>query len=209
MKNLTLYVLSKFGGGVITRSEFKEVCRRFRASYTATMNFMISYGYLVRILRGLYYVKTIEEFKLRKSIDVRSMISLGMEKLKILWYFGLYTALRLNGLTHEFFRTTFVINDSIYRPKEIKIAGEDVKFIKLKDGLLGFGVISEKGIKFSDPEKTILDFVYIFKYRGVQEERIISMMDDYSKGLGRKKLKAYLKYYPKTVEEVVKDARLI
>jgi len=204
-----MYVLSKFGGGVTTRSEFKEVCRRFRASYTDTINFMISYGYLIRILRGLYYVKTIEEFKLRKSIDVRSIISLGMEKLKIHWYFGLNTALRLNGLTHEFFKTTFVINDSIYRPKEIKIAGEEVKFLKLRDSLLGFGVIAEKSIKFSDPEKTILDLVYVFKYRGVTEERIISMIDDYSKGLDRKKLKAYLKHYTKTVEEVARDAGLI
>jgi len=209
MKNLTTYVLSKFGGGVTTRSEFNEICRRFRASYMDTVNFMISYGYLVRILRGLYYVKTIEEFKLRKSIDVRSMISLGMEKLKIHWYFGLNTALKLNGLTHEFFRTTFVINDSIYRPKEIKIAGEEVKFLKLRDNLLGFGVIAEKGIKFSDPEKTILDLVYVFKYRGVAEDRIIVMIDDYSKGLDREKLKTYLKHYTKTVEEVARDAGLI
>jgi hypothetical protein len=38
---------------------------------------MISYGYLVRILRGLYYVKTLEEFELRKSPDVYRVLSLA------------------------------------------------------------------------------------------------------------------------------------
>jgi len=53
-------------------------------------------------LRGLYYVKSLEEFKLKKAIDTYKVISLGMNKLRLNWYFGLYTSLRLNGLTHEF-----------------------------------------------------------------------------------------------------------
>jgi predicted transcriptional regulator of viral defense system len=91
---------------------------------------MISYGYFIRILRGLYYVKTIEEFKLKRFIDPYWVISSGLDKLGVNWYFGLYTALRFNGLTHEFFRTIFVVDDKIYRPKEIEIAEEKVKFLK-------------------------------------------------------------------------------
>jgi len=35
-----------------------------------------------------------------------------------------------------------------------------------------------------------LDLVYIFKYHGISEERIISTIDDYGKGLDRKEVKA-------------------
>jgi len=47
-------------------------------------------------------VKTIEEFKLKRFIDPYWVISSGLDKLGVNWYFGLYTALRFNGLTHEF-----------------------------------------------------------------------------------------------------------
>ena len=132
-----------------------------------------------------------------------------MDRLKINWYFGLYTALLLNGLSHEFFGTIFVLNNKIFRPKEIVIGGEKVKFIKLKNKLFGFGVVSKNSLRFSDPEKTVLDFIYIFRYRGVAEERIISMLEDYSKSLEKSKVKAYLKFYPKTVSRVVENAGII
>ncbi len=209
MKAVTKYVLSNFGGKVATRSEINEVCRKFGANPVNTINHMIHYGFFVRILRGLYYVKNIEEFELGKAIGVYKAISLGMDKLKIEWYFGLYTSLRLNGLTHEFYETTFVLNNEIFRPKEIRIAGSKVKFIKLKDSLFGFGIVERDGVKFSDPEKTVLDFIYIFRYRGVGEERIISVIEDYAKGLEKRKLKEYLKFYPKAVSGVVENAKLV
>ena len=209
MRNLTKYILSTFGGSIITKSEVENVCKRFGRDVNNIINFMISYGYLVRILRGLYYVKSLEEFKLRRALNVYKIISLGMEKLKIKWYFGLYSALRLNGLTHEFFGVNFILNGKIFRPKEIGIAGENVKFLKVKSTLLEFGIVSKNSIRFSDPEKTILDFVYIFRYRGVSEERIISIVEDYSRSLDKRKLRAYLKFYPKSVRRVLEDAKLI
>jgi hypothetical protein len=44
---------------------------------------MISYGYLVRILRGLYYVKTVGEFGLKKSVDVYKVLSLGLKSFPL------------------------------------------------------------------------------------------------------------------------------
>jgi len=209
MKTLTRYLLSEFGGGAVTRDEIEAACRKFGAKYTNTINFMISYGYLVRILRGLYYVKTLEEFKLEKAVDIHRIISLGLSRLGVNWYFGLYTALRLNGLTHEFPATTFVLNDSIFRPKEIEIAGGRTKFLRLKRGLFGFGVVDSGGIRFSDPEKTILDLAYLSRYRSLPRERIISTVGEYGEHLERGKLQTYLKFYPKTVGAVIRDAGLI
>jgi predicted transcriptional regulator of viral defense system len=208
-KTLTRYLLSEFGGRAVTRDEIEAACKKFGAKYTNTVNFMISYGYLVRILRGLYYVKTFEEFKLGKAVDVRRIISLGLNRLGVSWYFGLHTALGLNGLTHEFPATTFVLNDSIFRPKEIEIAGERTRFLRLKRELFGFGVVDRDGVRFSDPEKTILDLVYLSRYRSLPKERIISTVGEYGEHLERGKLQGYLKFYPKTVEMVIRDAGLI
>jgi len=51
MKNLTKYILSNFGEKVVHKEELEKVCGRFSANTSTTVNFMISYGYLVRILR--------------------------------------------------------------------------------------------------------------------------------------------------------------
>jgi len=209
MKPLTTYLLSKFGGSVVTRNEVEKACRRFEANPVSTINYMISYGYFIRILRGLYYVKSLEEFKLKRAPDVYKIISLGMDRLKINWYFGLYTALRLNGLTHEFFGEIFILNNKVFRPKVIKISGEKVRFIKLKDRIFGFGIVKKNSIKFSDPEKTILDFIYIFKYRSISEGRIISIIEGYGENLSKNKLESYLNFYPKSVRRVVENTGLI
>lgn len=209
MKKLTRYILSRFGGNAVTKSEIIETCKRFNADPDSTINFMISYGYFVRIIRKLYYVKTLEEFELRKSSDVYKIVSLGLNKLKLNWYFGLYTALRLNGLTHEFFDTIFILNDKIYRAKEIKIAGERVKFLKLTGKLVNFGIVTESEKRFSDAEKTILDLIYISRYRSLPEGRITAMIEEYKKKMRADKILEYLRFYPKAVEKVVRDARFI
>lgn len=209
MKKLTKYLLSEFGGKVVEREEIKEACRKFKANAEKTTNFMISYGYLVRILRGLYYVKTIEEFKLNKCLNTLKLISLGMEKLKIKWYFGLHTALRLNGVTHEYSSVIYVISNKIYRPKAININGEVIRFIKLTEKLFGFGIIEKNGIKFSDLEKTLLDIIYISRYRSLPEERILSMIEEYRKKIREKKIAEYLKFYPKSVAEVIENAGFV
>lgn len=209
MKFHTKYVLSNFGGKVVRRNSIENICKKFGANPTNTINFMISYGYLIRILRGLYYVKALEEFTLKKSVDLYKILSMAMDELKIKWYYGLYTALRFNGVTHEFSDTIFILNDEIFRPKEVKVAGEKVRFIKLSPDLFGFGIIERNSVKFSDLEKTLLDLVYISKYRSVSEEKIVSTIEDYGTEVKKKSIKEYLKSYPKSVGKVIENAGLI
>ncbi len=81
MKAVTRYLLSRHGDKVITRVEIADLCERFKVNPDYFMNHIIRYGYVIRILRGLYYVKTIEEFKLRKSLNPLRILSPGMNKL--------------------------------------------------------------------------------------------------------------------------------
>jgi predicted transcriptional regulator of viral defense system len=209
MNVLTRYILSSFGGKVVKREEVERACGRFDADVGNTINYMISYKYFVRILRGLYYVKTLEEFRFKKSVDIYAVLPPAMKALKVNWYFGLHTALRLNGLTHEYFDTISVMNDSIFRPKEIRVADEKVKFVKLKRSLFGFGTVSKDHIVFSDVEKTLLDFVYVSRYRSIPEGRIVSIVEEYGKNAKPEKMRAYLKFYPDTVGSVTRRAGLI
>jgi len=76
------YLLSEYGGKVVTRVEIVDLCGRFKVDPDYFVNHVIRYGYVVRILRGLYYVKTVEEFKLGKSLNPLRVLSLGMNRLR-------------------------------------------------------------------------------------------------------------------------------
>ena len=118
------------------------------------------------------------------------------------WYFGLYTALKLNNMTHEYFTIDYIINDKLLRTNPMKIAGHKFKFLKLKKSLSSFGITHKDTIACSDPEKTILDFIYIWRYSGIPKDSIIADVDEWSTNLSIPKLKEYSKNYPKTVQKI-------
>jgi hypothetical protein len=70
--------------------------------------------------------------------------------------------------------------------------------------LLGFGIENWNGLRISDPEKTVLDFVYLWKQNGIPEEKIISDISDWAKGISGKKLKLYTENYPSSVRSMSK-----
>jgi len=209
MKNLTKYIMSSYGGKAVKRKAIEDACKKFDAITVNTINNMISYGYLVRILRGLYYVKTLDEFANKKAIDVHKALSLGLEELRVNWYFGLNTALKMNGATHEYSDTVFVLSDKIYRNKEVRIAKSRVKFIKINPKLTEFGIVTEGNMHYSDLEKTLLDVIYLSKYRSIPEGKIALSVEEYAKNANRGKIGEYLKAYPLNVGKVAKNAGLV
>jgi len=169
---------------------------------------LLSRGYIIRILRGIYYVKTIEEIGLKQAPDVFRVIAKGLNKLNLTWYYGLFTALRLNGMTHEYFNIIFVLNDKVIRSKTIEILGENVKFVKIKPTLASFGIIKSNEVKFSDPEKTILDFIYLSRYNKQLRPHAEEVLTQYQDKVNWAILCSYLERYPRSVQkEVLKNER--
>ncbi len=201
MKLVTKFIISRYGGKIITREELKKVCERFGESSEYIVNYYISRGYLIRILRGVYYVKTLEEYKFGKTPEPLTLIAKAMNKLTLKWYFGLYTALRLNGATYEYYSRIFLITPVITRPKPITILGESVQFIKLKESLLGFGVIKRGEIQYSDLEKTLLDFIYLKRYN--KRLNADAVVREYIAKIEKEKLIEYSEAYPKSVQREV------
>ena len=87
---------------------------------------------------------------------------MGLELKKVTnWYYGLNTALQLNNMTHEYFVIDDILNDTIFRQNIMTIKERKYNFRKISKKLLNFGIKNSGIVKYSDPEKTILDFIYL------------------------------------------------
>ncbi|MGD6934003.1 MAG: type IV toxin-antitoxin system AbiEi family antitoxin domain-containing protein [Candidatus Bathyarchaeia archaeon] len=187
----------------ITSEELKRYCKKLVMNYEKTIRYYVSRGYLIRIFKGIFYVKSLDEVKLGKSkYNHLELVAKGLELKGVKnWYFGLYTALKFNNLTHESFTVDYVVNDKLLRSKPINIAGYKFKFVKLNPKLTEFGIMGNN-LKYSDPEKTILDFIYTWRYNGVPEEKIVLDISEWTKDLSSEKVKKYAANYPKTVQQI-------
>ena len=167
----------------VKSEELESLCKELKKDYKDVVRYLLARKYLIRIFRGIFYVKSIEEIEWGKiNLSPPDLVANGL-KLKGIkdWYFGLYTALRLNNLTHEYFSVDYVINDKIFRAREINIAGYKFKFIKIKPSLI-FGITERDNIRFSDVEKTILDFIYRKIQKRSRRENTIGCFWIYKEG---------------------------
>lgn len=201
--NLLLRKLAIDKKEFITSEELKRYCKIMGLNYDITIRHLVSRDYLIRIFKGIFYIKTPEEVKLNKSkYSHLELVAKGLELKGVTnWYFGLYTALKFNNLTHESFTVDYVVNDKLFRSKPINVFGYKFKFVKLTPKLLEFGII-ENNLKYSDPEKTILDFIYTWRYNGVPKEKIALDVSEWARNLSSEKIKKYSANYPKTVQEI-------
>jgi len=192
-----------------TSEEIKQYSKNLFYDYQNVITYLTSQGYLMRIFDDIFYIKSTEEIKEEKiNFSLLELVAQALELKKITrWYFGLYTALKLNGIetksdhTQEF----FIMSDRIFRRKPFKIAGYDFKFIKLKYALLEFGVI-ENVVRFSDVEKTALDFIYLWKYNGIHPQKIIVEIGSLLEKTDKQKTLDYSKHYPDIDQQILKEA---
>ena len=177
----------------VTSDDVRAYCKSMKIRYEPTIRYLTKKSYLLRIFKGIFYIRSLEELKIGRSrYNHLELVAKGLELKKVSnWYFGLHTALKLNNMTHEHFSIEDVVSDVIFRAKPMKIAGYTFKFIKLSPALLGFGVVEERGIRYSDAEKTLLDFVYLWRYNGVPGEKIADDISDWTVGRSREKLMEY------------------
>lgn len=191
---------------LVTSAELKQYCKQLKLNYESTIDHFVTRGHLVRIFRGIFYVKSLDEIKLGKTkYSHLELVAKGLELKGVEnWYFGLYTALKLNNMTHEHFAIDYVVNDRILRAKPMKIAGYKFRFIKFKSSLFNFG-IKKNAITYSDTEKTISDFIYMWRYNGVPREKIVADVGEWAKGVSKPKIAKYAENYPKTIQEIVRQ----
>jgi len=189
----------------ITSEELHIYTRRLKANYPNSIRYLMSRGYIVRIFRGIFYVRDLNELKLgSERYSYTELVAKGMDLKNVkAWYFGLHSALKFNNMTHENFGIDEIMSSSLFRSNAVKIAGHSFKFYKISSKLLNFGIVNSNNIRYSDKEKTILDFMYIWRYNGVPDDKILADISEWSKGIDRKKLKTYAVNYTKSIAKMM------
>lgn len=177
--------------------ELKSDCRKLGMEYLVTVKYLTRNKYIVRIFKGIFYVYSLKERKLGTSEMTFHDILKEALRLKGVtnWYFGLETALKFNNLTHESFMIDYVMNDKIFRAKPITIIGRKVKFHKLAPKMMAFGIIKDV-LPYSDPERTLLDLVYLKHYD-------LMHFNEMKNRVSGSTLHNYLKNYTRNVREII------
>ena len=194
-------ILREAKGKILTRKDFDSLATKYKFNKDTLRKVMLNKGYLITIFRGVYYLKYYEEKKLNSlKYSPYELLALGLEKKGVKWYFGLNTALKFLGLTHEVFPINIVINDKFNRTKPMKIAGSSFFFVKLKPDLF-FEIKETKTnnnihLYYSRLEKTLLDMVYLKKNIDLTEYK-------FNKPLFLKKSNKYNRIVKKKIRELL------
>jgi len=191
------------GKELVTEKELRPLCKEIGKGYDTVIHYLQIHGYLERIFRGVFYVRSADEMERSYTrLDIHHMIARALELKHVRdWYFALETALKLNGMTHEYFALNSVVTGSYRTTKIIDIMGYSFRFMKWRPVLLDFGVVRTDGLRFTDPEKTILDMVYKRGYergaRGAFDRRwAAGLLAQYEDRSDRGRMRRYLKRYP-------------
>jgi len=202
--SLILKKLHLTGREFVSSEKIKSYCSKLNLSYEKVIRYFIRRNYLIRIFKGIFYVKNLEEIKYKSTkYSHLELVTKGLELKGVKnWYFGLYTALKLNNATHEYFTIDYIISDSLYRNKPITVNNRKYKFHKVKPSLLKFGIIKNR-LKYSDLEKTILDLIYLGIYSSKSKTKILMGLSDYTQNLSKNKIRKYVQNYPNSVKEVI------
>jgi hypothetical protein len=199
--NKTNIIIREAKNRILTRGDIDSLANKYKLNKFKLRKLLLNGGYLLTIFRGVYYLKNYVEKKFNTlKYSAYELLSLGLNKKRIKWYFGLNTALKFLGLTHEVFPVNIVINDNFNRIKPIKIAGSSFFFIKLKPSLF-FAIKENKtdnnvSLYYSNLEKTLLDLIYLKKTVYLKEYK-------FNKSLFLKESAKYNRIVKKKIKEML------
>jgi len=102
------------GKKIVGSSEIKSLARELGKNEERSLYYLQEEGYIVRIFRGIFYVKTMEERELGTfNNTIYEIVALALKEKGVEnWYFGLENGLKINNMTHEYFTIDYVITDS-------------------------------------------------------------------------------------------------
>ena len=192
---------------IVQSDEIRAMAQDIGKDYARSLRYLLEHRYLMRILRGIFYVLDQEERE--GGSNKRTIYELVSEALAIKgarhWYLALETALKLNGLTHEYFTVNYVITDNYRTTKVIGIGDLRFRFSRWRGEMFSFGLKREFDLIFSDKEKTILDMVHRNYLHSKDRKYSVAPLREYSRELDKKKVREYLAHYNARVREIVEE----
>ncbi len=200
-------VPAREGRELLTTKELSEMARRIGARPEHALRHLRREHYLLPLFRGFYYVRTPEEALFgTERHDPLELFALAARAKGIgEWYFGLETALRLHGLTHEDRREETVVSRSFYRIRGVPIGSRRFVIHKWDPGLFGFGLARRGTYLVSDPEKTVLDLAYLDFWRSKKGYSPTRGWTEHLAGVEARRVRRYLPRYPVEVRRTVEE----
>jgi len=183
---------------MVTTCEIEQLAEELDKDKKRSLYYLQEEGYIARILRGIFYVKSFEERqKTTINTSIYKLIADALEKKGVKkWYFGLETALKLNNLTHEYYTIDYVITDSFRTTKVIAVLKTRFQFLKRSEKYFRKGIIEKNGLCYSNPEKTVLDLSYQRFLDVKNSELFLLPLKEYREKIDIKKAKDLLSVYP-------------
>ena len=186
---------------IVTTEEVATLASRLGRRPEHAIRHLRRARYLAPLFKGYYYVRTPEELRLGDPrYNPLELFALAANRKGIgTWYYGLHTALRLNGMTHEVRRDETVISDSFYRIHGVPITARRFVIHKWRPELATFGLLDKGTYRYSDPEKTVLDLAYWDHWRATRGKPKTRAWVDHVANVRSEKLRKYLRHYPEDV----------
>jgi len=195
-----LYLLWK-GGKVLTKEEVSERYDKFQDMWKDKKNDFekvfdsLRKSRIKYIFHKKWYVLNKEEFEDLKNskFEEHELIFRFLENQKIPYYIGLSSAKYLNKLSWQSMKVAYIINTEFKLKR--KIGSVEIELIKFPKELMVNIALNKtnKGIPYSDIEKTLLDEIYYKEYKKGK----LQIMDYNFDELNIEKIKAYLPFYLK------------
>jgi len=185
-KNIQLMqFLSQLDKPYFTVADLEKILGLKRASLYVTLHRLVRDGVLERLRRGVY------QLALRPS-DVPHIANL----LYMPSYLSFESALARHGILSQIpYTVTFA---TTRRSKKMTLGTTSVEFHQLR-GDLFFGYTLEQGLYLAEPEKALLDELYLIK-RG---KATLELSELRLADLSPEKLMAYATRFPAYVKEIV------
>jgi hypothetical protein len=195
------------GREVLTSGALSAMARRIGATPEHALRHLRREGYLLPLFRGYYYVRSPEELRLRtERHDPLELFALAARAKGIgEWYFGLHSAMRLNGLIHEDRREETVVSRHFYRIGGVPIGSRRFVIHKWGPELFGFGLERHGTYRVSDPEKTVLDLAYFDYWASRKGHPEAREWAEHLPTVNGAKVRRYLPDYPMPVRKRMKE----
>ncbi len=198
----------------ITSNSVRDYSNKLNYKVGDVMKYFTSQKYIFEVLNDMFYLTDVDEFQKKElKYSQYELISKALAFKNInTWYFGLNTALTFdsNEKNDVFFENNkninYVINNRFSGDKLI-INGDIFSFLIFKKELLNFGIKDNGKYRYSNLEKTILDYVYLYNSNQVREGKIITEIMKYKNFISIERIKKYSKHYPANVAAILEKAK--
>lgn len=178
-----LQILRGFNKSYFVVADFEKILGSKRAVLYVTLNRLVKSGVLVRLKRGVY-----------QSVFSGSETEKTANELYYPSYLSFESALSRYGILNQI---PYVLTFATTKPsKKQSLAGKEVEYRQLKEELF-FGYKLIDGIYIAEPEKAVLDQLYL-----ISKGKVASETSEWSLvGLDKEKLADYSQRFSPVVQK--------